>query len=326
MISKPGETAKNKEMIKKTIQYIIVGLLLSTWLFVFQHKEATRDFVQTNLGINRPCSKPLTYAIGNVDSQFGVSEAELKTLTQEAEAVWEKPSGKNLFEYDANSEFKINMIFDERQQRTNEAEKLNSQLDGLEASHQKMLKKYDNLSASYQNRLNEYNRGLKSYEKKVKEYNSKTDYWNEQGGAPEDEYEKLKDEKKELDATYKKLDRERSELNKLVGQVNNVASEEGKLVSNYNNSVTTYQMKYGGQREFEKGVFNGEAINIYEYRDPEDLRLTVVHEFGHALGIDHVSNPVSIMYPMIGEQEMENPILTAEDLNELRAVCKLNNK
>jgi hypothetical protein len=310
-------------MVKKNIQYIIIGLLLSAWLFVLQHKETTREFVQQNLGINRPCSKPLAYAIGNVDSRFGVSQDDLKNLAAEAETVWEKSAGKNLFVYDPASQFKINMIFDERQQQTNETEKLNSQLGGLEANHESLIKKYNSLNGNYQAELKAFNIDLKSYEKKVQDYDSEVAYWNKNGGAPADEYKKLQKEKSDLDDLYNKLDQERKNLNKLAGQVNNMATSDRQVVNNYNQNLTTYNMKYGGQREFEKGVFNGEAINIYEYRGLDDLRLTLAHEMGHYLGLDHVDNPNSIMYPMIGEQEMENPVPTTEDMAELKNVCKL---
>ena len=39
-------------------------------------------------------------------------------------------------------------------------------------------------------------------------------------------------------------------------------------------------------RLFHKGHFNGKQIFIYEFSSVDELRLTLAHEFGHALGLN----------------------------------------
>jgi len=51
--------------------------------------------------------------------------------------------------------------------------------------------------------------------------------------------------------------------------------------------------------------------------------LTLIHELGHALGLNHLENPQAFMYYLMGEQGMENPSLTAEDLQALKEACQL---
>lgn len=63
-----------------------------------------------------------------------------------------------------------------------------------------------------------------------------------------------------------------------------------------------------------KGQFKGKQIFIYEFSSIDDLRLTLAHEFGHALGLKHTHNPKSLMYPRIKEQDPKNFQLTATDL------------
>jgi len=123
---------------------------------------------------------------------------------------------------------------------------------------------------------------------------------------------------------YKNLEEKRKALDVLRGKTNQAAKKVNSLAGNYNASLETYKSKFGLSREFEKGVFDGQAINIYEFEENSDLEMTIIHEMGHALGIEHLNNPDSIMYYLMGEQNLNNPKLTEEDLSALKSVCKIN--
>ena len=66
-----------------------------------------------------------------------------------------------------------------------------------------------------------------------------------------------------------------------------------------------------------KGQFDGKQIFIYEFSSLDDLRLTLAHEFGHALGLKHTQDPKSLMYPRIKEQDAKDFQLTNTDLKLL---------
>ncbi|ENV65435.1 peptidase [Acinetobacter junii] len=70
-------------------------------------------------------------------------------------------------------------------------------------------------------------------------------------------------------------------------------------------------------RLFHKGQFNGKQISVYEFSSKDDLRMTLAHEFGHALGLDHTDDPTSLMYPVIQKQNMERFALAHADQQEL---------
>jgi predicted Zn-dependent protease len=149
------------------------------------------------------------------------------------------------------------------------------------------------------------------------------DSWNTKGGAPSDVYKDLKNEKSDLSDLHDKLEKERVAINNLIGQGNNLAQKEQSVVNNYNASLNTYKDKYGQASQFDKGVYDGTKIDIFQFNAIDDLRLTIVHELGHALGMDHVENPQSIMYYLMGEQNMANPQPSAEDIAALKNVCQI---
>lgn len=308
--------------MKKLFQYFLIILLFSFWGILLQNKTAVQETVQEITGLGLPCAKPFEYSIGMVDPRFEIDLAKFLAVAQEAEQIWENQSGKDLFEYNPSAEFKINLIFDERQAQSNEADKLEEDLQKLEASHNKITGQYENLSGTYAQKNAQYNSDIVAYEKKLKNYNNNVEDWNKSDKTSEKEYEKLQKEKKELADLYKKLEQEREEINKLAGKTNKLVSQENSVVSEYNASVSTYKNKYGGEREFEKGLYDGKEINLYQFKEDADLRMTLIHEMGHSLGIGHLENPQSIMYYLLGEQDMDNPKLSEEDLNALKIVCK----
>lgn len=70
---------------------------------------------------------------------------------------------------------------------------------------------------------------------------------------------------------------------------------------------------------FHKGEFNGREINIYEFQSIDELRITLAHEFGHALGLQHTNDPNALMYPILEKQNFSHFKLTTADLELLKS-------
>ncbi|KKP82941.1 MAG: matrixin [Candidatus Moranbacteria bacterium GW2011_GWF1_35_5] len=212
------------------------------------------------------CDETLYYSLGEIDPRFNISNADIKNVLAQAENVWEKDLNKNVFEYKEGAEFKVNFIFDERQQRTVEGNNLNEQLDKLEEIQSDISKEYQTIEAIYQKTLATYQKNIKDYENRVEEFNAEIKKWNKEGGAPEDEYEDLKKEQKALEKLQEQLEAERKKINALVLNLNELAKKENKTVGNYNEKVQTYKEKFGESTEFNQGEYNGLGINIYQFQ------------------------------------------------------------
>jgi predicted Zn-dependent protease len=103
--------------------------------------------------------------------------------------------------------------------------------------------------------------------------------------------------------------------------VNAFSAQKVSVIEQYNDQVEEYVNRYGEPREFDQGDYVGEEINIYQYDDMLHLRAVLVHEFGHALGLSHGTDPRSVMFHLMKDQELDPLTLTAEDISMISVQC-----
>lgn len=286
--------------------------------------ERTRPEIRSYFFQSRPCQKPIAYAMGSIDPRFGISPEQFQADIAEAVQFWERAIGYPVFQSDPAANFKIQLVYDERQLASDEAAALESGLERLNSQQAALEKQRGRLSQAYDQKLAAFKKQMSEYEKAIEEYNQKVITWNERGGATPEVYAELKKEEKALKKTAESLTKKEEELNALAKQANTIIDKEQNMVAEYNEAVTTYRSQYGGAQEFEKGVFDPAGITIYQFRERADLRMTLIHELGHSLGLGHIENPQSIMYYLMGEQDLKQPTLTAEDRQEMQRVCQFN--
>lgn len=268
-----------------------------------------------------PCKQVLTYSLGAFDTRFGMDREEFLQNLQASEAPWEEEAGRELFRYEEGAPFKVDLIFDERQERTQALSDIEGAGQEADREQGKISNQYASLKAAYDQASHDYEKHVSSYSDRLSDYNRKVEMWNRRGGAPENEYDELADEKAALNKEGKAVESERQEVNALVARINSLAKKEEDLVEEYNTTIKNYEERYGPAQEFDQGEYVGRQINIYQFRDATELRLVFAHELGHALGIGHVENPQSLMYYLMEKQEVDPILLTAEDRAAFDAYC-----
>lgn len=304
--------------MKKLGQYIsvivLLGLIGSSGYFIYQKTLS-------------PCDQPLEYAVGRFDTQFGISQSDFKSYIVESGSVWEKVLGRKVFIFNPNASFKINLIYDERQLATIQKQKTEFGLSAVENIFKQLDADFNAFKNSYDQKVSAYEQTLASYQSRKSAYDAEVISWNSQGGASQNKFQSMETEQQYLNSETARLNTEVSSINSMTKQLNILLLERNVKAAEYNKIAGEYNKKYNGGLEFNQAEYvndsAGQRINVYQFGNKGDLVLALTHELGHALGMNHVENPKSIMYYITGANTEVSLTPSAEDLAELKRVCKM---
>ena len=271
-----------------------------------------------------PCSEPIRYSLGTIDDGFKLTNEQFLENINQAAGIWSGALDKSLFEYDAEAVLKISLVYDYRQQSTDELKKLGLNIENTQESYNEIKASYQARKSDYELRKQALDAEIRDYEKKQNAYNQKVSYWNSNGGAPKKEYDALQREKVALDAQRAEITAQQDQINALIDDLNSLVNALNLLAKNLNLNINEYNT-VGTSRgsQFEEGVYveesSGKRIDIFEFENQTQLIRLLAHELGHALGLDHVEDSSAIMYKL---NSGTNLSLAASDLTELVQLCR----
>ena len=244
-----------------------------------------------------PCDQPIKYRIDTVDPKFNLDREQFVKDVNAASEIWSKAYGKNLFVYDSKGDLSVNLVFDDRSQLKEEITQRENQVK----TEGDVLKP----------KISDYENQVNAFKQKASDYNTKVNYWNSKGGAPADIY-------KELNQEQQSLKEESDRLNALAASLNRTADNFNAQINVLNETVDTFNANLSVRPE--EGIFDPKSnkINVYFNVDRFELVHTLAHEFGHALGVEHVTNKDAIMYTFANQTITPFP----EDISGLQKVCQ----
>jgi len=299
---------------------LVFGVAGYLW---YTHPAEVRGIVRLIESRVAPCAQPVTYSIGEVDSQFGISKAKLVVDLKEAESIWEKPSDKNLFEYkESGGSVTVNLVYDERQAATDKLRAAGMQIDRSTASYDALKRQYDTLTARVEKEQSQYQSAIAAYKRDEASYNAQVQQANRSGGAKPAEYQRLQAQKAALEQQFANIKVLEGKFNADVDTLNALATTLNQLIVQLNINVDQYNRTGASAGEFEEGLYSMvrgiETIDIYEYSDHTQLVRVLAHEMGHALGLEHVADSKAIMYKI---NQGKSLAATKADEAELDRVC-----
>lgn len=273
----------------------------------------------------QPCQTPITYSLGEIDPRFNISRDEVINALKQTESIWETPIGKNLFSYSENGKLKISLVYDNRQESTIKLQQLGLNINEDKTTYDALKVQYNSLISSYNDQKSSLQSLIKNYDTAKAEYEKQAIYWNKKGGAPTNEYNKLTNDKLNLEGLANQISALQNSITNLVANINATANVLNRIASSLNLNVGNYNDIGATQEtEFQEGIYkkdlNGEEIIVYQFDSYNKLVRVLAHEFGHALGLEHTNDPNSIMYKI---NQGTNLLLTQEDLSALKTMCHI---
>lgn len=275
------------------VLFIFIGVLACVILFNIN------ELKKLNLVSGQ---QTIQYKIGRIDPEFKISEQELKYLAYEATQIWEKPLNQILFEYHPKAKLAINLLYDERQQNSEYVDRLNQTMDQKDQELQRMKVRLDQQLERLQARKNEI-------ENTYRTLRSERSQWSMVEFSSGENIQRI-------DQQIRKLDQQRDQLMSDWDSYHlNVKLYNQKIedFNQYAHQAREYNQA-NALRSFHKGTYSGDRIDVYQFSNKNDLKVTLAHEFGHALGLSHHQEPKALMYPMLDQQDIDQFQLQPADV------------
>jgi hypothetical protein len=310
--------------MRKAIDFIFLLAVLAFAAYLAYTHQTQVKKIEEMLNLRSPCASPATYSIISIDRHFGIATSTLVRDLGEAEAIWEKPSGRDLFAYqNQGGDVSIRLVYDERQAATDKLSTLGAVIDQKRASYDDLKSRYETLKQQVYALQSNYDNKVAQFHADESAYNAEVQRWNSEGGAPPSEYQALNSKKQKLADEFAAVKSVEQNLNSSINTLNAYATELNQLIVRLNLNVRQYNTTGTVGGEFEEGLYsenNGvQTIDIYEFSSHTQLVRVLAHELGHALGMDHVADRQAIMYKLNDGNLLQ---ATPDDIAELHRVCK----
>lgn len=294
--------------MNRIIVIVIVVFILWSGYQTRQHPQLKFNALLDR--IIHPFDHRLRYRIADVDPRFKLSIEQVQEISQQATQIWKDGTGQDYFVYDPNAQLAIRLIYDERQQ---ESEQRREHITQLEANQQVWKDKKQQLDHIEK----EVIRSKQFLDLKQQQLNQQIQQYNQERlSAQQNQASSAYFQQRQqlLQRNIELVRQEINQYNQRINQLNQKVDELNALNQQLDASVQQYKQRFKPHL-FHKGLFNGKEILIYEFESTDDLRLTIAHELGHALGLEHSDDPQALMHPIMKDQDTAHFRLTQADIS-----------
>jgi hypothetical protein len=260
------------------------------------------------------CQVPIGWRIGELDPAFDLTREEAEAAGRRAAALWNDAVGQTLFVYDDAKGFPINFSYDERQQEILRAALLERNI----ASYDQEI---ENRLAVLQFQDEALRQQLQQFAQEKEELAADITALQHQliGDVPpqrrldlEQQWRQLAQRQKDLQAEAERLKGDQRRLQREQHDINAIIRERNDLLPAAHRAPVIREV---GLMEIHEGQ---RTMTIFAFQSQKDLVLTMAHEFGHALGLDHTEAADSLMYIAISPSQQG---ITEADIAAFRRQC-----
>lgn len=309
--------------LKHIIKFLFLLFIGITAGFYFlTHEGIDRAFFVNTI----PCEEPLTYSIGDIDTRFGINRKDVSEAMAVASELWSDALGKPTAIQSDESTVTVNFVYDDRQKLVDGEFRFRERINSEQIRMNQMQAEYDQLRERFDRRSAEYVRFAEQTTEELNNLNEWVNGKNSGSGFTESDVEQFERRKAAVEQMQNRVLNERRELDRLAAEINRETDRLNQKIDENNRLIDQYNEEYSGENRFTKATYQntpkGGLITVNTFLNKSELTLILAHELGHALGLNHVANPKSVMYSLMGGQELFPVIqFTQEDLHAIKRLC-----
>ena len=280
------------------------------------------------------CETPIRWRIAEVDPRFGITEDEAARAIREAGMLWEAAAGRILMFRESSEGIPVRFVYDERQEATQARQAGLASLMEQDSALQQSEAAIETIQTRLARRRIIHEARLMNFEDRLDSHDEMVEYWNDRGGAPPEELERLRLAEDELEAVRLSANEAAAEVNTLVEELNQATERLNREIEEANQARAELEEQFPAQRvqsgqyfESRTGLgritFSREVeIRIFQFEDRDHLLLVIAHELGHALGLEHTGSEGTLMAEaVVTAPGQGRPEVQPADVEELVAVC-----
>ncbi|WP_320033691.1 matrixin family metalloprotease [Halarcobacter sp.] len=281
-------------------------------------------------------------SIGTIDKHYKISKEQIYSILKEIEFTFEKELDKDVFDY-ADDGKPINFIYLPPSKLENEISRKISRIESKKQKIQELKDYFPNKKNDIENtkeilskQQDELNNKVRKYNNYIKTINSKKSitkeelnkvktYSKKEKTVLNDEIKKLKAKRRELRREIIKFNSKVTSFNNLINDLNRLNIQLEAMNRNYSKirgrtfglqtieKKTTF--KDGKKKEEQKISISMDKIEIYGFKNLDELKIILAHEIAHLVGLPHVNEKNALMNPIIQKSQLEKGLnLTPADI------------
>lgn len=272
------------------------------------------------------CRIPINYHLGTIERGFGLDRSQVRDALDDAIGMWQAASETTLFLQDSGEGLAIELRSTDRQEQARERlaaeDRLGSEKEALDEREDELASERSEFREDWE----AFVARRKEHEERVNSHQERLEDW--QAGRVEQTRERrreLNETAEELEAEAQALEKRHEALSQRRQRLQQRQNELKADIDQYNERVEAHNSGASEERGFRMGEYrqvgDERRISIYKAVDPDELRLVLAHELGHALGIGHVAASDAVMHEDLGRANRGRESVSSADRRALTDSC-----
>ena len=259
------------------------------------------------------CQTPVTWRIGQLDPAFALTLEQAEQAAHNTTTQWNTALGRELFRYDSIDGFAINFAFDERQQQLLQQARLKRNLARYDANIDQRQASLQQQAEQLKQRQDQFSRQNQQFAADAAEFERQVQQATAANrSALQQQQQQLQQRQQQLQQQAETLNNQQQQLLREQRYLNETVADRNALLPDQSAAIAASEvgvMQISGRTR---------SMTIFAYTSAAALELTLLHEFGHALGLGHTESADSAMYYALSAEQSG---LSNEDIQALKQQC-----